>query len=211
MSFCAAAQEDRRINMSTMDSSEIDTLLERYLQLLHEYTTLRHELGTLQAGMYQNIARANFSADRGMRYGQDFYDDRMQASRRLKPTGDEDGRVSLEIAKVGEESDSPQERSEEVQSTEDSQTTNPAPRQIKKPGRKDPIQWFGLLTPLPLRQAQAQSIKAVEAVIPRLVSVNAEMQQVEIEVRRARKKRAKAEVVTARQQSECLTGQKLTA
>ncbi|KAI1263997.1 hypothetical protein F5Y18DRAFT_428493 [Xylariaceae sp. FL1019] len=63
------------------EQTKIDTLLEHYLNLLHEYTTLRSELNSLQTGIYQSIARANFSAERGVWYGRDFYDERMQASR----------------------------------------------------------------------------------------------------------------------------------
>ncbi|KAM7223902.1 hypothetical protein V8F06_000918 [Rhypophila decipiens] len=72
--------------------STIDTLLQRYLVLLDEYTTLRSKLNQLQSGIYQNIARANFSAERGIRYGQGYYDERMQALRRvvvIQPAGGE--------------------------------------------------------------------------------------------------------------------------
>jgi hypothetical protein len=57
----------------------------------------------------------------------------------------------------------------------------------------DPLRWFGILTPLPLRQAQGHAIKAVEEIIPRLATLSTAMAAVELEVRRARKKRAKAE------------------
>ncbi|KAI1485341.1 hypothetical protein F5X96DRAFT_349226 [Biscogniauxia mediterranea] len=68
----------------------IDALLERYLHLLHEYTSLREQLSALQAGMYQDIARANFAAERGLRFGRDHYDERMQASRRLSISLEDD-------------------------------------------------------------------------------------------------------------------------
>jgi len=62
-----------------------------------------------------------------------------------------------------------------------------------RPKPADPLRWFGILTPLPLRQAQGHSIKAVEVIIPRLATLSAEMAGLELEVRRARKRRAKAE------------------
>jgi hypothetical protein len=63
----------------------IDALLEHYLSLLDQYTNLRNQLNALQSSMYQSIARANFSAERGVRYyGQDYYDERMQAGRRVR-------------------------------------------------------------------------------------------------------------------------------
>ncbi|KAI1742193.1 hypothetical protein F4680DRAFT_42626 [Xylaria scruposa] len=252
-----------------MDQDHIDSLLERYLHLLHEYTSLREELATLQMGMYQNIARANFAAERGLRFGQDHYDDRMQASRRLaiscqsrdqtqdqsesesRDRGDltvlsgvvpsftianlaagdlkvdvkapdpgprpeaEVEAESIEQSAVetankeetGSTSTPSSQASTESRSTEDAKTPageNPSDPVPGEEGRatqqksNDPIRWFGLLTPVSLRQAQTQSIRVIEHVIPRLASVNAEMAEVEIEVRRARKRRAKAAAAAIR-------------
>ncbi|KAI0435100.1 hypothetical protein F5Y09DRAFT_293692 [Xylaria sp. FL1042] len=276
-----------------MDQDHIDGLLERYLYLLHDYTTLREELTALQTGMYQNIARANFAAERGLRFGQDSYDDRMQASRRLaiscdsqdqnqaqNPSESQDrknpvvpsgivtsftvvnptatilpapaSRVEDSAAKIDAPNPHPHpspeaEAGASAESAEQSApniearsappepdaaqlrdnnpskgTTSspppppPPPLEVaekdpgigtetgiaatpqKKPNANDdPLRWFGLLTPMPLRQAQAQSVRAVEHVIPRLASLNAEMAAVEIEVRRARKRRAKLEAAAA--------------
>ncbi|KAI0408792.1 hypothetical protein F4802DRAFT_594194 [Xylaria palmicola] len=256
-----------------MDQDHIDALLERYLHLLHEYTSLREELTALQTGIYQNIARANFAAERGLRFGRDYYDDRMQASRRLavscggrdqQPQERSEGRerrspsllsgafpsftvispASLRAASpsssaakdpgVDPEAEaeakaesvrrnatkatseearralapSPPPGTGEAQSERIAGSTNSGsgdtPKAKEEEARvikqksNDPLHWFGLLTPVPLRQAQAQSIRAVDHVIPRLASVSAEMEEVEIEVRRARKRRAKAEAAAIR-------------
>ncbi|KAL0931676.1 uncharacterized protein CTRU02_212629 [Colletotrichum truncatum] len=182
-----------------MDTDHIDQLLERYLALLDEYTVLRELLGKTQAGMYQNIARANFSAERGVRYGPDYYDERMQASRTLSISvseGDK-GIPRFELVKPTEAVTNPE--THETPGDEGKPGTGdeaPVEKAASEKAKKsnDPLRWFGILAPLPLRQAQALSVKAVEDVIPRLVSVNAEMMNLEIEVRRARKRRAKAEV-----------------
>ncbi|KAK0711657.1 hypothetical protein B0H67DRAFT_441996, partial [Lasiosphaeris hirsuta] len=137
----------------------IDSLLQRYLTLLDEYTRLRAALNTVQSGIYHDLARANFSAERGIRYGQDYYDDRMQAIRRVAvaaPSGKEE-----------------------------------PPKYQQKPP-PDPLRWFGILTPMPLRHAQTQAARAVEELLPQLATVSAAMAAVELAVRRARKKRAKA-------------------
>lgn len=264
-----------------MEQDRIDNLLERYLHLLHEYTTLRDELTALQTGMYQNIARANFAAERGLRYGRDHYDDRMQASRRLAisrkgqepseaqglgqgqgqgqdrggpgvvsqlipnfavvgPTSsssattedseedsedDGDARVPGSNPSPNAEPQSATRRSDDTRSTPmdseadvEEEEVQPKDGTVKatidekssgrpnKPRPNDPLRWFGLLTPVPLRQAQAQSIRAVEHVIPRLVSVDAEMAEVEIEVRRARKRRAKAEATASKLSQQEGTG-----
>ncbi|KAH0443338.1 hypothetical protein CcaCcLH18_01019 [Colletotrichum camelliae] len=188
-----------------METNHVDQLLERFLILLDEYTVLRELLSKTQAGMYQNIARANFSAERGVRYGPDYYDERMQASRILSISADSKGVPRFELVKptedvtnrgtqeapVGERKPDGQDEApaDEVEPTE---KANGATKATKKKST-DPIRWFGILAPLPLRQAQTLSVKAVQDVIPRLVSVQAEMKHVEIEVRRAQKKRAKAE------------------
>lgn len=158
-----------------MGQQAIDSLLERYLTLLDEYTHLRTNLSTLQSTIFQNIALANFSAERGLRYGQDQYDDRMQASRLL--TIEVKDLPSFAIAAVAEREDAEAEKSIKKGAT--SKT-------------KDPLRWFGVLTPMPLRNAQTLSVEVVEQVIPRLVTVNAKMLNLEIEIQRARKKRTKA-------------------
>ena len=175
----------------------IDELLERYLGLLDEYTKLRDALNNLQKGIYQDLARANFAAERGIRYGPDFYDDRMQSIRGVSITQDDAlGCPGFKV--VRHESDSrPDEVGKEEQGGDESQDTAEAESPKVKAKKKvagDPLRWFGLLVPMPLRQAQGQAIQAIEEVVPKLVSVNAEMAAVEIEVRRARKRRAKAEM-----------------
>ncbi|ROW14425.1 hypothetical protein VPNG_04004 [Cytospora leucostoma] len=193
------------------DTDTIDALLERYLSLLDEYTTLRTKLGQLQTGMFQHLARANFSAERGIRYGPDYYDERMQATRQVNisfednvpvfkvaafdelsssdasegPPANVDAKAEVESEKSDEGSSAPEGKAEKGERT-------------KKPRSKDPLRWFGVLTPLALRQTQGCAVEAVEQIIPKLVSVNAAMQDVEIQVRRARKKRAKAEAAAAK-------------
>ncbi|KAK3296146.1 uncharacterized protein B0H64DRAFT_461081 [Chaetomium fimeti] len=97
----------------------------------------------------------------------------------------------------------------EAPTTEAADGNGNGDREEKKPGKEgpagggegekqsvnpiDPLRWFGILTPLPLRQAQGHAIKAVEEIIPQLATLSAAMAAVELEVRRARKKRAKAE------------------
>ncbi|KAH7037687.1 uncharacterized protein B0I36DRAFT_314612 [Microdochium trichocladiopsis] len=73
----------------------IEMLLERYLHLLDEYTSLRSELSKLQSAMYQQLARANFAAERGIWYGQDYYDERMQASSTVVVSGTSSPRFSV--------------------------------------------------------------------------------------------------------------------
>lgn len=214
-----------------MDPDTIDALLERYLALLDEYTTLRARLSQLQTGMFQHLARANFSAERGMRYGPDFYDERMQALRQVSISTTEGGlpifTVSHSSRAPGDDDTSRQqnpppdppppakEEEEEVEraaAAEKAAGEQPVPAgddkaeseagPKKQVAASDPLRWFGVLTPLSLRQTQACAAEAVDQVVPRLASLSAEMQDLEIQVRRARKKRAKERAAAARQQHE---------
>ncbi|KAH7243307.1 uncharacterized protein BKA55DRAFT_692469 [Fusarium redolens] len=191
------------------EQQDIDELLERYLSLLDEYSQLRQSLSQIQSDVFHNIARANFAGERGMRYGQDHYDERMQATRLLAIEQNESQSPSFSFYTApDEEKDADKEDISSAEksgdaSTPDAEEANPTEKKRKQ--NKNPLQWFGLFAPMPLRTAQAHSVKAVEEIIPRLVSVNAEMLHVEIEVRRARKRRAKAEA------AEKKTGQTATA
>lgn len=183
----------------------IDALLEQYLHLLDEYTALRTELNGLQKAMYQDIARAHYTAERGMRFGADHYDGRMRASRRIAfATGAQDvpeWRVvsDADAAPTPDPHGPPAEEtmkntaSRGVTATgEDEEGPTAAIENKKLRPARDPLRWFGLMVPPALRQAQTRSVLAVERVIPRLASVDGRMKEVEIEVRRARKRRTKA-------------------
>lgn len=187
-----------RSNFITMEQQHIDHLLERYLGLLDEYTRLRQDLSKLQADVYQNIARANFSGERGMRYGPDQYDERMRALRLLTIDVAEDDVPTFTLRAPETEEE---KKSDDAADAEE-ETDKAADDKSKTKMAGNPLHWFGLFVPMPLRTAQSQSIQAVEQVIPRLVSVNAEMLSVEIEVRRARKRRAKAEKKQAPEENE---------
>ncbi|KAG8161799.1 hypothetical protein KVR01_008786 [Diaporthe batatas] len=231
-----------------MDSDTIDALLERYLALLDEYTSLRARLGQLQTGMFQHLARANFSAERGMRYGPDFYDERMQALRQVSistsegrlpiftvshssrargeggaggvdDNDDDDDDKDSSRQQKNQDSSPPADKQEEEEKEEapvapeappvgeqqpvpagsDTAESEAGP---KKQNARDPLRWFGVLTPLSLRQTQACAVEAVDQVIPRLATLSAEMQDLEIQVRRARKRRAKERAAAARQQQQ---------
>lgn len=180
------------------EQQHIDKLLERYLSLLDEYSQLRQNLSRIQSDVFHNIARANFAGERGMRYGQDHYDERMQATRLLaieqhvSPSPTFSVFPAPEEDNVADKRETPSaEKSDDASTIDAKEATSPTEKKRKQ--NKNPLRWFGLFAPMPLRTAQTHSVEAVEEIIPRLVSVNAKMLHVEIEVRRARKRRAKAE------------------
>ncbi|CAK7215619.1 hypothetical protein SCUCBS95973_002536 [Sporothrix curviconia] len=202
-----------------MASELVDELLARYLGLLHDYTELRSQLSARQASMFGHLARANFSAERGFRYGPDHFDGRMQALVRLEVTEDSGSaekaaafaitrptkKVSVEAREEankdiddGDEGDSieqkkKQQDGDKADGTAGEGKKNNTQNKKKDRGSRDPLQWFGVLTPMALRQAQQEAIAAIDCLVPRLATISAEMAAVEITVRRARKKRARAD------------------
>ena len=56
----------------------------------------------------------------------------------------------------------------------------------------DPLNWFGILVPPALRNSQVGFKDAVADLIPALANLSREMREVEMEVRRTRKKLRKA-------------------
>lgn len=166
--------------------------------------------------VYHSLARANFSAERGIRYGLDFYDERMQATKVLDIEISEDGLPSLALVDLntaaseaattkGTETEDIAEKLEQTKLEADEQGgANNTPdgdhdfedkstsEQPEPPKSKDPLRWFGILSPPALRQAQRSASKLVEIAV-KLSSIDAEMKGVEIEIRRARKKKTKSE------------------
>ncbi|KAL4739136.1 hypothetical protein BDV11DRAFT_188445 [Aspergillus similis] len=72
------------INEPTPDLLEsLDTLLEKYLHLLDKHQRLQHVLASKLSSGFLSLAHANYTCPPGRRYGADYYDERMRASRRV--------------------------------------------------------------------------------------------------------------------------------
>lgn len=149
--------------------------------------------------LHQSIARANFQAERGVRYGQDCYDERMRASRLLivdeRPienlTDDTSvNALALEKHAVFALKKSTLDAGPDV-ADKDVDEKTPEDKVVTASPIRDPLRMFGFSVPSSLRTAQSQSVHLVEEIIPQLVTVDATMRMLEIGVRRARKRRAK--------------------
>ena len=72
---------------------------------------------------------------------------------------------------------------------------NRPPSQDTETGSKmtrDPLKWFGILVSPALKTSQSNFKDVVSDLVPALASVSKEMREVEIEVRRVRKRMKKA-------------------
>ena len=170
--------------------------------------------------VYQSLARANFSAERGVRYGQDFYDERMQASKVVSAVYSEDGLAEFELVDLNatttseaaetkdiEEKLAQTKLGEEEQAHDEEKTADEAgpdkasmPKVVTPSKSRDPLRWFGILSPPSLRQAQSSSSKLVQTAV-KLSTVDAEMKGVEIEIRRARKRKVKSENMLVKEET----------
>ncbi|KAF7591919.1 hypothetical protein BBP40_000890 [Aspergillus hancockii] len=79
---------DAESKQSPADSSldllqSLDTLLERYLHLLDRHQKLQADLATNLSSGFISLAQANYNCPPGRRYGADYYDERMKATRRV--------------------------------------------------------------------------------------------------------------------------------
>ncbi|KAF1947228.1 hypothetical protein EJ02DRAFT_430056 [Clathrospora elynae] len=72
---------------------QLDSLLERYLHTLDKYEKVGRELSKQLSSGYMSLAQANFhNSSSAIKYGQDCYDERMQAIRKINIS--EDGKTS---------------------------------------------------------------------------------------------------------------------
>lgn len=138
---------------------QLDEFLEKYLNLLDAYERARKDLSQNLSSGFISLAQANFSSS-GPRIGQDLYDDRTQASRRVAISD------SLQIS-VTSESLAKEEQS-------DAKVV-------------DPIKWFGMMTPPALKSSQASFVRAVESSIPNLINLASEIKALEISIGRLQK------------------------
>ncbi|KAK2808176.1 hypothetical protein FQN50_004917 [Emmonsiellopsis sp. PD_5] len=242
---------------STELSQDLDTLLIRYLNLLDEQQRLQEAIGRHFSSGFFSLARANNSCPPGRRYGADYYDERMKATRKMSvesllplitphlsgsPTFEPPSRINstgiyasnlsrlyssitppppLPPANQSPLSSTaspsfttitppapelppapttPKPTEEETENTTPpssppsasspppSSSPSPSPPDTDTPPPKprNPLTWFGILTPQPLRSAQQSFTIAVDGPIPALAGVVGEMRAVEREIGRVR-------------------------
>lgn len=162
--------------------NRLDELWANYLGLLDQYTNAQEDIKTHMNSGFISLAKAQSSAPLGRRYGQDWYDDRMKSSRRVRvssnacdsddesiPSGPQrlaislDSEISESTAKSSEKDES--DKSEPVQQPSPPGTPEPESKQEPNEDEKldqkergklvNPLRWFGILVPPELRRAQA--------------------------------------------------------
>ncbi|KAF2877104.1 hypothetical protein BDV95DRAFT_601518 [Massariosphaeria phaeospora] len=186
---------------------QLDQLLEQYLNTLDQYQVAQQQLTTTLSTGFLSLAQANFNAASRTRYGQDYYDERMQATRKITLTM-EDTNVSFSVsetelmargdpepdageptADVGPPQSSDSLPAEGVGQTASSPSEKAS--SIKSKQHTDPLRWFGILVPPALRSTQASFVSAVHGPIPRLASLVKDLRKQEVDIARLRKQMKK--------------------
>lgn len=170
----------------------LDNLLEQYLNLLDQYQKLQQDLTKNLSDGYLSLAKANFSNTNRNHYGQDFYDDRMQASTRVSLGHSRPFFFTATPTRLGLQPMSGVDETGSQKPPERDETTIASGKGKGPPVSPNPLNWFGILVPQALRAAQSNFQGAVTRNVPELASITKEMKEVEIEVRRTRKKLRKA-------------------
>ncbi|KAF2229516.1 hypothetical protein EV356DRAFT_493644 [Viridothelium virens] len=199
------ASRDKVSNSHTPDDihDRLDELWERYLGLLDRYRVTQEEVARCFSSGFMSLAQANFNSPNRMRYGQDYYDERMQAIRTLSFPPSEGKAPLMKIASTQSRGSSATQRtSAEV---EDDSTTSTGHRKSREnnlrplqgqigtdslprsESTRDPLKWFGILVPPALRAAQQSFETAVEGPLVKLAAVKSEISETEAEIRRTRK------------------------
>ncbi|KAF2205949.1 hypothetical protein GQ43DRAFT_467654 [Delitschia confertaspora ATCC 74209] len=173
--------------------SRLDDLLEHYLNTLDQYQKAQEQLSKQLASAHMSLAHAQFNNNSHTRYGQDYYDGRMQASRKTTITED-DSKITFSISHKAPQADAesvlgskkhiPEEPKDAAAKSDTETKSSPeAPR----PKNTDPLRWFGILVPPTLRAAQISFISVVEGSIPQLASLTKDLRRLEIDIGRLRK------------------------
>ncbi|QDS68065.1 hypothetical protein FKW77_009851 [Venturia effusa] len=179
----------------------LDDLFEQYLNLLDQYQETRQQLSALLSSGYMSLAQANFSSTSRARYGPDYYDERMQALRKItvgNETREEDFVVTCNLVpeEQGRLKAKPESDTREAECEERKEDEKPVKNEETTEGKlkidpRDPIRWFGLLVPPPLRSAQSTFIEIVENKVPRLANLTRQLRSLETEIGRTRKQMKK--------------------
>lgn len=152
-----------------MDSKKHDELVLQYLDTIDTYQSQKKQFSSELSAGYLALAQANFHSA-GVRYGKDFYDERMTAIKRIQL--DPRSENTVFSLKPRETADDVVEKPIDTQSstirrrkgagpeTEEKVEEEEAKVDEKEVEKKpqidiqDPIRWFGILVPQSLRTSQ---------------------------------------------------------
>ncbi|KAI6823171.1 hypothetical protein KC340_g11882 [Hortaea werneckii] len=219
-----ALGENRQISAGLAELNDrLDDLWVKYLDCLDQYQRAQESVQKALSFGFFSLAQANFKSSAGRRYGQDFYDERMKASKRvqiMETGGDSVLAISMKSAVApSDSSEGPKQKTEASQQPSPPSTPVADDEDVKaaekfkepttlddkkdqdsetsgvahQPATRSPLTWFGILTPRELRSAQQSFSTAISSPTESAVNATREMRQLEAEINRTRKAVRKAE------------------
>ncbi|PNS15962.1 hypothetical protein CAC42_4363 [Sphaceloma murrayae] len=203
------AQEDSVASeVVSVDLEELKRRLEaswiRYLDFLDQYSKAQQQISKYYSEGMFSLAEANFKNSTRTRYGQEYYDGRMQAATKYAVSGtssvSEDPNVIPRIKSDPVCIDDDKEEDEKSSAPSRSDGSSPgilhtALREAHGDSAesRDPIKWFGILVPPQLRSCQRSFLGIATGPVLEAVNASRSLREVEIDIRRLRKEIRKAE------------------
>ncbi|KAK3644939.1 hypothetical protein LTR56_009326 [Elasticomyces elasticus] len=194
---------------------QLDQLWVEYLTFLDQYQAAQGDLKKQLSAGHFSLTQANFKSSNRRPYGQDYYDNRMKASRRCKIDPQDQASLSMRFkvidttdsAKSAESAGSaekdaasePQQQPSPPSTPtpsghESSETCTPAAEDNKeKPAAgttassHDPLKWFGILLPRELRSAQTSFCTVIKGPLETAANAIRGMRETEAKISKLRK------------------------
>lgn len=198
---------------------QLDALWENHLTLLDSYHQAQQQIARHFSSGFFDLAQATFKSTTRVRYGQEYYDDRMQATTRFEASID--NKDVSHLALILNDTPSPSTKGSDKESTDkspdfdndsnkqgqedtsDEQEDRDKPEQQEqdKPDDKakthnkvrDPLHWYGILVPPSLRASQKSFISAIHDPVIDATNAAQALRRVDMDIRKLRKDIKKAE------------------
>ncbi|KAG8628865.1 hypothetical protein KVT40_002730 [Elsinoe batatas] len=178
---------------------DLQALWIKYLGFLDQYSKAQQEIAKYHSSGTFFLAEANFKNTTRTRYGQDYYDERMQAATRYSVADTPSTTLRLERR----ESSQTDVTASKVNGKVASEATEAGDYAAEKPAQDldgdsapDPIKWFGILVPPQLRSCQKSFLDMATGPIIAAINASRSLREVETSIRKIRKDIRKAERAT---------------
>ncbi|KAH0290498.1 hypothetical protein M436DRAFT_80677 [Aureobasidium namibiae CBS 147.97] len=199
---------------------QLDTLWEKHLTLLDSYHQAQQQIARHFSSGFFHLAQATFKSTTRVRYGQEYYDDRMQATTRFEPSIDtkdvshlalklnhtpcpstkHSDKESTEMSPHSKEkhnqekqADKLGEQGEEDKPEEQNQEDKPDDKEKTHNKLRDPLHWYGILVPPSLRASQKSFSSAMHDPVINAANSAQALRRVDMDIRKLRKDIKKAE------------------
>jgi hypothetical protein len=193
---------------------QLDALWEIHLTLLDSYHQAQQQIARHFSSGFFNLAQATFRSTTRVRYGQEYYDDRMQATTRFeasvndrdiphlalkvndtpststKPLNEDSSEKPSDANEMPDEQrkyDKPEEQGEKDNPEEQEQEDKPDDKEKAHNKVRDPLHWYGILVPPSLRSSQKAFNSAIHDPVIDAVNSAQALHRVDMDIRKLRK------------------------